>query len=86
MSTPLRQAIEEREAVACDLERQATAWHQDVPRVAARVGALATDLGEHDQPERLHRYLSEAVADQQERVAGQSDHFRGDINTRFSGW
>lgn len=51
MHEAIRKAIEELEALACDLERQAPAWDKEVPSsAAARVRALALHVAALDQP------------------------------------
>ena len=66
MHEDIRKAIEELEALACDLERQATAWDKEVPSAAARVRALAAALGSLgpacDGPSQAQLLLGESAA------------------------
>ena len=57
MNKAIRKAAEELEALACDLERQASAWNKDLPGVAARLRVLAGRLATLDYPEGVPRFL-----------------------------
>jgi hypothetical protein len=67
MNEDIRKAIEELEVLACDLERQATAWHKDLPGVAVKLRALAAHMAARDQPEGTHRSLPGTAASWMER-------------------
>jgi hypothetical protein len=61
MNEAIRQATEELEALACDLERQVTAWDKDLPGVAARLRALAAHLAAYDRSGGTHRAFAGAA-------------------------
>lgn len=61
MNQAIRKATVELEALACDLERQASAWNKDLPGVAARLRALAGHLAPLDYPEGGPRFLPGAA-------------------------
>jgi hypothetical protein len=61
MNQAIRKAAEELEALACDLERQVTAWNKDLPGVAARLRTLAGHLAPLDYPEGAPRFLPGAA-------------------------
>jgi hypothetical protein len=61
MNEAICKAIEELEALACDLERQVAACDKDVPRVSARLRALAAHLAAYDQSEGTPRFLPGAA-------------------------
>jgi hypothetical protein len=67
MSEDIRKAIEELEALGCDLERQATAWDKEVPSAAARVRALALHVAALDRPAGVRWSLPSAAAAWRER-------------------
>ena len=68
MNEAIRKATEELEALACDLERQATAWDKEVPSsAAARVRALARHVAALDQPAGGRQPLPSAAAAWKER-------------------
>lgn len=62
MNEAIRNAIEELEALACALERQAPAWDKAVPSAAARVRTLALHVAALDQPAGGRRSLPSAAA------------------------
>jgi hypothetical protein len=57
----IRKATEELEALACDLERQVTAWNKDLPGVAARLRVLAAHVAASDQAGEALRFLPGAA-------------------------
>jgi hypothetical protein len=57
MNEAIRKATEGLEALACDLERQVTAWDKDLPSVAVRLRALAVYVAPLDQPAGAQRSL-----------------------------
>ncbi len=61
MNEAIREATEELEVLACDLERQVTAWNKDLPGVAARLRALAGHLAAYDQAGGALRFLPGAA-------------------------
>jgi hypothetical protein len=61
MNEAIRKATEELEALACDLERQVTAWTKDLPGVATRLRALAAHLATIDLSEGAPRFLPGAA-------------------------
>lgn len=67
MNEAIRKATEELEALACDLERQVTAWDKDLPSVATRLRALAVHLAAYDQSDGTRRALSGAADAWQKR-------------------
>ena len=67
MNEDISKVAEELEALACDLEYQVTAWDKDLPRVAARVRALAKHVAALDQPAGVRRPLPSAAAAWSER-------------------
>lgn len=67
MHEAIRKATEEREALACDLERQVTAWNKDLPGVAARLRALAAHVATLDQSEGAPRFLPGAATSREEQ-------------------
>lgn len=62
MNETIRKAVEELEALACDLERQGTAWDKNLPSVAARLRALAAHVATIDQPGGAPRFLPGAAS------------------------
>lgn len=62
MNEAIRKATEELEVLACDLERQVTAWNKDLPGVAARLRALAAHLAAYDQAGEAPRARSGAAS------------------------
>ena len=67
MNEAIRTATEELEALACALERQATAWGKEAPSAAARVRALARHLAALDQPAGGRQPLPSTAAAWKER-------------------
>lgn len=78
MNEDIRKATEELEALACDLERQITAWNKDLPGVAARLRALAVRLAASDQAGGALRFLPGAATARGEQswhvVLSESGH------------
>ena len=67
MNEAIRKTTEELEALACDLERQVTAWNKDLPGVAARLRTLAARVATLDQPEGAPRFLPGAATSRGEQ-------------------
>jgi hypothetical protein len=67
MNEAISQVTEELEALACDLERQVSAWNKDLPGVAARLRALAAHVATLDQPEGAPRFLPGAATSRGEQ-------------------
>lgn len=67
MNEDIHKATEELEALACDLERQSTAWNKDLPCVARRLRALAAHLAEFDQSGGTQRFLPGAATSRGEQ-------------------
>jgi hypothetical protein len=67
MNEAIRKATEELEALACDLERQTTAWDGDMPSAAARVRTLAMHLAALDQPGGAPHFLPGAATSRGEQ-------------------